>query len=176
MATLELGSLEEHLDNDQIRKVRTALSEAGAPPLSEDEHAESVLVERDLDDDVVTDFFDRLEANDALADIYVPVDFEDVVEVDGIRVGSSHALITVLESLKDDFLVEDEDEVEVEEAEDDEDFEADAFDDDDDGADLFGSEEDAIDLKDDRLKQVWHALNKGARASVKRNVNLFIRT
>jgi hypothetical protein len=132
MATLELGSLSEHLEADQVKAVRKALSEVGAPPLPADDHADAVVLDRDIDDDVLTDFFDRLDANDASAEVYLPIDFEDVIDVDGMRVGSLHALILVLESLKEDFFVEeDEDEEEEEEeAELDED-------EDEEGSDLF---------------------------------------
>ena len=103
MATLELGSLSEHLEVDQIKAVRKALAEVGAPPLPADDHADAIVLDREIDDDVLTDFFDRLDANDASAEVYLPIDFEDVLEVDGVRVGSLHALILVLESLKEDY-------------------------------------------------------------------------
>ena len=88
MATLELGSLSEHLEVDQIKAVRKALAEVGAPPLPADDHADAVVLDREIDDDVLTDFFDRLDANDASAEVYLPIDFEEVLDVDGVRIGS----------------------------------------------------------------------------------------
>jgi len=170
MATLELGSLQDHLDSDQLRALRTALSDAGAPALPADDHADSVVVERDLDDDIVNDFFDRLEANDASAEVYLPIDFEDIIEVGDMRVGSSHALITVLEGLREDFFIDSSDD---EDEDDDEDFDDEALDDDDD--DLFASDDEDTDIGDERLQRVWHAMNKGARSSVRKNVALFVR-
>ena len=76
MATLELASLSEHLENDQIKAVQRALAEVGSPTMSADDHAETIVLDRDLDDDVLVDFFDRLDANDASADVYLPIDFE----------------------------------------------------------------------------------------------------
>jgi hypothetical protein len=172
MATLELGTLSEHLENDQIKAVQRALTESGAPALSGDDHAETIVLDRDLDDDVLVDFFDRLDANDASADIYLPIDFEEVIEVDGMRVGSAHALILVLESLKEDFFVDEEEEEEEEEAED---YEYDE-DEDEENGDMFEADDDEPEVKDDRLRRIWHVMHKGAKTSVRKNLCLFVRT
>ncbi|HKE18873.1 MAG TPA: hypothetical protein VKB80_28555 [Kofleriaceae bacterium] len=171
MATLELSTLSEHLENDQVKAVQRALAESGAPSLAVDDHAETLVLDRDLDDDVLVDFFDRLDANDASADVYLPIDFEEVLEVDGMRVGSAHSLILVLESLKEDFFVEEEEdeeeeeeEVEYEEEEDEE------------GGELFESDDDEPEVKDDRLRHIWRVMHKGAKTSVRKNLCLFVRT
>lgn len=172
MATLELGTLSEHLENDQIKAVQRALAESGAPPLAGDDHAETIVLDRDLDDDVLVDFFDRLDANDASADIYLPIDFEEVIEVDGLRVGSAHALILVLESLKEDFFVDEEEEGEEEEEEE---YEFDE-DEDEEGGEVFESDDDEPEVKDDRLRHIWRVMHKGAKTSVRKNLCLFVRT
>jgi hypothetical protein len=172
MATLELGSLSEHLEIDQIKSVQRALAESGAPPLGADDHAETIVIDRDLDDDVLVDFFDRLDANEASADIYLPIDFEDILEVDGLRVGSAHALILVLESLKEDFFVEEEKDEDDEEDEDEESEDEE----DEDGAELFEAEDDEVELKDERLRHIWRVIHKGAKTAVKKNLPLFVRT
>jgi hypothetical protein len=171
MATLELGTLSEHLENDQIKALQRALAESGAPALTADDHAETIVLDRDLDDDVLVDFFDRLDANDASADIYLPTDFEEVIEVDGTRVGSAHALILVLESLKEDFFVEEEEE----EEEEDEDFEYEE-DEDEEGSELFENDDEEVEVKDDRLRHIWRVMHKGAKTSVRKNLCLFVRT
>ena len=176
MATIELGSLSEHLEADQIKALKRALAEAGAPPLGSDDHADAVTLDRDIDDDVLTDFFDRLDANDASADVYLPLDFEDVLDVDGVKVGSAHALALVLDSLKEDFFVEEEDNDDEEEDEDEsEDFDYDE-DDDDDGGSLFGDEDDDVEVKDERLRHIWRLMQKGAKSAIRKNVCLFVRT
>ena len=171
MATLELSTLSEHLENDQVKAVQRALAESGAPNMAADDHAETLVLDRDLDDDVLVDFFDRLDANDASADVYLPIDFEEVLEVDGIRVGSAHSLILVLESLKEDFFVEEteEEEEEEEEAEYEEE-------EDEEGGELFESDDDEPEVKDDRLRHIWHVMHKGAKTSVRKNLCLFVRT
>jgi len=169
MATLELGTLSEHLENDQIKAVQRALAEAGAPNLSGDDHAETIVLDRDLDDDVLVDFFDRLDAS---ADVYLPIDFEEVIDVDGIRVGSAHSLVLVLESLKEDFFVEEEEEEEAEEGEELE-YEEDE---DEEGGEQFEGDDDEVEVKDDRLRHIWHLMHKGAKTSVRKNLCLFVRT
>ena len=170
MATLELGTLSEHLENDQVKAVQRALAEAGAPNMTVDDHAEAIVLDRDLDDDVLVDFFDRLDANDASADIYLPIDFEEVIEVDGMRVGSAHSLILVLESLKEDFFVEEEEDEEEEEEE------AEYEEEEEEGGELFESDDDEPEVKDDRLRHIWHVIHKGAKTSVRKNLCLFVRT
>jgi hypothetical protein len=172
MATLELAGLSEHLETDQIKSVKRALAEVNAPPLPADDHADAVVLDRNIDDDVLTDFFDRLDANDASAEVYLPIDFEDVLDVDGVRVGSLHALVLVLDSLKEDFFVEEEEDDDEEEEE-----EAELDDDDDEAADLFeDDEDDAVEVKDERLRHIWRVLHKGAKTAIKKNVCLFVRS
>ena len=172
MATLELGSLSEHLEVDQIKAVRKALAEVGAPPLPADDHADAVVLDREIDDDVLTDFFDRLDANDASAEVYLPIDFEEVLDVEGVRIGSLHALILVLESLKEDFFVEED---EDDEEEDEEEAELDDEEDEDAG-DLFEDDDEEVEVKDERLRHIWRVLHKGAKTGVRKNVCLFVRT
>ena len=172
MATLELGSLSEHLEVDQIKAVKRALAEVGAPPLPADDHADVMVLDREIDDDVLTDFFDRLDANDASAEVYLPIDFEDVLDVDGVRVGSLHALVLVLDSLKEDFFVEEE----ADEEEEEEEEEAEFDDDDEDGSDLFEDDDDEVEVKDERLRHIWRVMHKGAKTGVRKNVCLFVRT
>src|SRR5690606_25932482 len=131
----------------------------------------AVVLDRDLDDDVITDFIDRLDANDASADIYLPIDFEDILDVDGFRIGSIHALILVLDSLKEDFFVDDE-----EDEDEDEDVDYEDDEEDDEGSDLFGADDDEVEVKDERLRHIWRVMHKGAKAAARKNACLFVRT
>lgn len=176
MATLELSTLTEYLEEEELEAVRHALSEAGTAPLDIDDTAEPILLARDVDDDVFVDFADRVEANDAGADIYLPSDFEDVFEVGEHRFGSAHALLLVLENLREDFFIEDEEEEEESEEPEEGDFEA--FDDEDaEGAgSLFGPDEDAAEMKEDQLRHIWKIMNRGARACIQRGLCLVVRS
>jgi hypothetical protein len=170
MATLELSPLSEHLEADQIKALKKALAEAGAGTLGADDHGETSILDRNIDDDVLKDFMDRLDANDAAADVYLPLDFEDVIEVDGLKVGSTHALALVLDSLKEDFFVEDEDDDEDEEA-DDEGGDEDEEDEDDE----YEADDEEDEVKDVRLQHIWKVLAKGTKTATKRGLCLFVR-
>jgi hypothetical protein len=170
MATIELAPISEHLDGDQIKALKAALAEAGAGALTGDEHAEHVVLDRNVDDDVLKDFMDRLDANDGAADVYLPIDFEDILEVDGLKIGSAHALELVLDSLKEDFFVDDEDDDE------DDDDGGDDEDDDEDDDDEIGDEDEDDEVKDVRLQHIWKSMAKGAKQATKKSVCLFVRS
>lgn len=186
MATLELSILAEHFDDDEIAAIAAAVEEASSHGLDVAEEGESVILERDIDDDIFVDFQDRLDANDASADVYLPVDFEEILEIGDVRFGSAHALLIVLEALKEDFFVEDDqddddDEVEVEDdvvAAPDTDADADDgfdFTDDDEAGGFFSDDESPIEMKDEQLKHVWRAMYKGAQSSVRKALCMFVK-
>lgn len=170
MATLELSTLLDHFDQDEIDAVKAAIQEVSSASFDVAEEGESVVLERDIDSDIFVDFQDRLEANDASADIYLPVDFEDVIEVGEHRFGSSHALLIVLENIKEDFFVEDEEE--DEEVGDDED----EYGFDEDETDGFHADDESpIEMKDEQLRHIWRAMYKGAQSAVRKSLCLYVR-
>lgn len=167
MASLELSPLSEHLDAEEIELVNGAITETGGSELDLDESLDPVIIDRDLDDDSFADFMDRLEANDASADIYVPGDFEDVLDVSGYRVGSSHALMLILESVKDDFFVD-----EDEEHGDDEEIDFESLEET--GEEISEPEDSAMELKDEEMRHIWKLMYRGAKTSVSRKICLFV--
>jgi hypothetical protein len=174
MAIIELAPLPNHLDSEQVEAMTAALhDEASEVDLATEE--DSRIIESNIDDDVFVDFRDRLEANDQDADVYVPVEFEDVVSVGGMRVGSTYALQLVLDSLREDFFVEDpsDGETEMDDAEDD--FERGV--DEEEETDGFYSDEDgAIEMKDEQLRHVWRIMYTAARESLDSNLSVFLLT
>jgi hypothetical protein len=173
MAVLELISLTDHLDDLEIGTVREVLEEVGSAPLDLDSTAEPAVLHAGLDDDIFMDFVDRLAALEASADIYLPSDFEDTFSAGDYVIGSAHSLLLALESLRDEFSVED----------DDEDFEEDA------DGELAGEDVDALDtldgesdddpydadgeeLKDDHLRLIWKSLQRGAQSGIKQGLCL----
>ncbi|HET6611118.1 MAG TPA: hypothetical protein VFG83_03985 [Kofleriaceae bacterium] len=167
MASLELSPLSEHLDAEEIELVNGAITELGENELELDESIDPVVIDRDLDDDSFADFMDRLEANDAAADIYVPGDFEDVIDISGYRVGSSHALLLILEAVKGDFFVD-----EDEEQDDDEEIDFEAMDEPDE--EVSQPEDASMELKDEEMRHLWKLMYRGAKTSVTRKVCLFV--
>ena len=155
MAEIEIGPLTDRLGDDEIAELRARMDRMGAPKLLEDSDEEIASV-GDLDDDVLTEFLDRLDGNDAAAEIYLPVEFEGAIEIGDLRVGSAQFLLDVLEELKDE-LVADEDEDEEEEEDDD--------DDEDEDQQIHGRE----------LKRAWKLFFDGATTAVQRKLPLHIR-
>lgn len=170
MASIELAPLSAHLESDEVKAALASARDAGARDLALDEEGDSVILERDMDTDLFADFMDQLDANEAACDIYMPGDFEEVFEIAGYRVGSAHALVLVLEELKEDYFVDDDAE-DSEEAEDYEEFE-DYADEDEDLAD--GDRDETMELKDQQFRHFWKVMHNAGRTAVARGVCLFL--
>jgi len=173
MASLELNALTEKLENDEIRQIHQGLEDVGAPDLDEPEQLETVVVSGTLDEDMFADFLDQLDANDVAADVYLPVEFDQVYEVEaGYRIGSAHALLAALESLREDLDIDIEDEG---------DFEEDGDYDDDEEEDevmaRFADDEvDATVLKDEQMRTIWRAYFQAASGAIRDNLAIFVTT
>ncbi len=181
MATVELSTLSDFLDEEEISSVKSRLEETGSAPLDIDETAESVVLHGGIDDDIFVDFQDRLEANEVSADIYLPVDFEDAFEVADYRFGSSHALLLALETLREEFSVEEsvepaDDDEEEEEKGEEEDMEFDSLDEEEDDSDPFDDEDSSDELKEDHLRMIWRVMQQGAKTAIKRGLCLVVKS
>jgi hypothetical protein len=168
MADIEIGPLGDHLDEDEIDALAKALEKVGAPRLPKTDDGAAATIAGGLDEDVLAEFMDRLEAHDIACEVYLPVEFEGRVELFDLRVGSAAVLLDVLEELQDDFgLAENEDEDEDEDDEDDDREDED----DDEEEDDHRSE---IDLVQDQLRQVWKLMVRGATAALERKLPLYV--
>ena len=124
------------------------------------------------------------------ADIYIPLDFEEVVKIGEFKIGSTHALQLVLDNLRDDFFVEsDEDDDEEEEdlvgnefdVEDSEGDEDDAGLDDmatefSDGESYGHDDSSDIDAKDEQLRHIWKVVHRAAKESIEAKLALVFHT
>jgi hypothetical protein len=152
MAEIEIGPLAERLSDEEIIELANGLEQLGAPRLPKAASDEAVPV-GDVEDDVLSEFLDRLEAHDAACEIYLPVEFDGRVEVGDLRVGSAVHLLEVLDEMKDELAIdEDEDEEE--------------------GDDEEGHDEDA--LLEPKLRHAWKLLFEGAQAAVDRHLPLLL--
>jgi len=178
MPALELCPLAEHLEDSEIESLIEQLEDADVENIDLAEDADPVPLEQDYDDDVFVDFWDQLEANDVACDVYLPLEFEDVLEIGERRYGSAHALLIVLANIKEDMFLDDDEEEEEEEDEavEDIDDELDEFDD-------YGAEDDeqyeaedesATEVKDEQMRQVWRTMNKAARIAIAQRLALFV--
>jgi hypothetical protein len=168
MASIEIGPLSQYLDDDELAVITKAFEEADIG-LDVDEEADMRLLEGDIDEDIFADFLDRLDAQGVGCDIYVPGDFEELIEAGGYTIGSAQALMLALDEMRDD-LVSEESEEEEEEA--DEDFEE--FEDDEDEGRFSGGTSEAVHIQESELRHLWKTLYKGARTSARDKVCLFI--
>src|SRR5262245_55895884 len=102
MAAIEIGPLSNRLQDDEIGELTRELETAGVklPPAGDE--GTHVTVADGIDRDVLDEFFDRLETEDIACDIYLPVEFDDRVEIGDLRVGSAAVLLEVLAEIKDD--------------------------------------------------------------------------
>jgi hypothetical protein len=157
MAQIEIGPLTDRLADDELADLNKALEKLGARLPELDESIASTIAD-DLDDDVLAEFFDRLEAEDAACEIYLPIELEARVEVGDLRVGSASHLLEVLDEIKDDLDIEEEEE-EVDDDEEDED------DDDDYEEDIFEAQ----------LKRMWKAFYVGAATAMDKRVPLYVK-
>jgi hypothetical protein len=170
MATVELGSLSQHLEDDEVSAILKALKRNDIEFTPND--ADTVIVAKNLDDDVVADFLDRLDAHEVSADMYLPVEFDGVVKAGNFRVGSAPHLVTILEEMKEELLAEDDDEDEDEEYDDDEDEDDDYEEEEDDDED----DARAIGLKDEQMRGLWKLLFKAAADAATGGTVLFVRS
>lgn len=169
MASIELGPLSQYLDGEELAAITQAFQEVDIA-LNIDQEVDARLLEGDIDEDIFADFLDRLDAQHASCDIYVPGDFEEVIEAGGYTIGSTQALMLALDEMRDDLASDDE---EAEEEEEDEDFEE-FEDDEDEGRFGGGSSSKAVHIQESELRHLWKTLYKGARTCAKDNICLFV--
>ncbi len=153
MAHIDIGPLIERLTEDEITDLKARLDRMGAPKIPDADDGEVVSAGDAIDDDVLTEFLDRLDGHDAAAEIYLPIEFEGAVEIGDLRVGSASFLVDVLEELKDELTSEDED------------------DEDDEDADEDGDER----IHGRQLRRAWKLFYDGAQAGIERKLPLHIR-
>jgi hypothetical protein len=169
MASIEIGPLSQYLDDDELAVITKAFTEADIG-LDVDEEADLRLLEKNIDEDIVADFLDRLDAQGVGCDIYVPGDFEELLEAGGYTIGSTHALMLALDEMRDDLISEESEE------EDDEDEDFEEFEDDEDESRFGGggSSAEAVHIKESELRHLWKTLYKGARTAARDKVCLFV--
>lgn len=160
MAEIDIKPLDERFSDEEIAELAGAMEKIGAPQLPQAAEDSSASFGEGLDDDVVVEFLDRLEVHDMACELYLPVEFEGRIEAVGLRIGSSQALLEVLDEMRDELFIEDEEEDEDLDEEDEEDE----------------YEEDERDIMDAKLKQIWKLLYAGATASVERHLPLHIKS
>jgi len=152
MAEIEIAQLQDRLSEDEVVQLAGVLEELGAASLPKVDDGTALTV-GDIDDDIMSEFLDRLDAHDMAAEIYLPVEFDGRVEVAGLRVASAATLIDVLEEMRDELAVEEESEEEGDGEED---------------------EMDDGDIMAAQLRICWKLLYAGANTAVDKHLPLHI--
>ena len=149
MPELKLVPLDELLSEADRKVLMSELAELDVvelPPEMDDD----AEVEEPLGDDHFADFLARLDAMDMAASIYLPVDFDGIVEVGDHTVGSATMLQEALEELREELeLVEDPEE-----------------DDDEDGIDM--------EMIEERIRFTWHVFLRAANTCIDRQLPLLL--
>jgi len=146
MAELRLLPLGDTLSTQQINALKHELVELGVDDLNEgDDDAD---LDEALTEDQLTDFMDRLDAHDLACNIYLPVEFEGVVELGELSVGSAHSLLDALEELREEL------DIDEEEEEDEEDMD--------------------LEVIEEQLRITWRVFLRAATTCVDRQVPLHV--
>jgi len=153
MAEIVVAPLAERLSEEEIAELAKELPRVGAR-LPDTDDGETQTLARRIDEDVLAEFWDRLDSYDAACDVYLPVEFEGRVEIGDIRVGSAPVLAEILEELRDEFGAVEKDEDAEDEPADDE----------------------YRDPMEGQLKNLWGLVMEGAQAAVDRKLALFLKT
>ncbi len=152
MAEIEIGPLTDRLSDEEITDLASEMEKLGAPPLPHADDTAAAAVGGGLEDSVLGEFFDLLEVHDVAAEIYLPVEFEGSVEVAHLRVASAPVLLEVLDEIKDELEIDEDDEAE-------EPDEADAD----------------RRLLEAQLRQVWKLFYSGAQVAMERHLPLHVK-
>ena len=146
MAELRLLQLEDTLSSQQISFLKRELAELGVDELSEgDDDAD---LEESVTEDQLTDFMDRLDAHDLACDIYLPAEFDGIIEIGELSVGSAHSLLDALEELREEL------DIDEEEGEDDEELD--------------------MEVIEEQLRFTWRVFLRAANTCVDRQIPLHV--
>jgi len=154
MAEIEIGPLSDRLSDDDIAELSKQMEKLGAPQLPRADESQATSVADGVDEDALVEFLDRLDVHDLAAEIYLPVEFEGSAEVAGMRVASAAMLLDVLEEVKEELALDEDEEVDEED-------------------EAFDEDRRAIEVE---LRKVWKYFFDGATSAVERKLPLHIRS
>jgi len=158
MAEIELAPLSHRLDEEEVKQLAKKLKELGVTEFDRGEEQSNHTIASRLSEEAMTEFLDRLDAHDLGADIYLPVEFDGRVTIGDLRVASTQALGDILDEMKEELGVDDEDEGDEDEEEEDEDEE----------------DEDEGTVIEAQLRHIWHLVADGAAESIDKGMPLHL--
>ncbi|MCB9557666.1 MAG: hypothetical protein H6707_16270 [Deltaproteobacteria bacterium] len=157
MAELRLLPLDEVLDAKEIVLLSKKLAEQGIDDLPEGEDV--IEFDAPLSEEQLDDFMDRLAAHDIACSIYLPLEFDETVDIPNEEaehksVGSVHRLLEALEELREELDVDSEVDEDEEEDEDEEPVD--------------------LELVDEQLSYAWRVFARAAVACANRQIPLHV--
>jgi len=160
MAEIELAPLSHRLDDDEVKLLAKRLKDLGVAEFDRGEDHSNHTIAARLSEEALTEFLDRLDAHDLGADIYLPVEFDGRVTVGEYRVASSYSLQDVLEEMKEELGVSEDEDYDDEEEEDEDEEE----------------EEDEGTVIEAQLRHIWQLVSDGAEESIDKAMPLHLQT
>jgi hypothetical protein len=160
MAEIELAPLAHRLDDDEVKLLGKRLKDLGVTDFDRGDDSHGHTIAARLSEEALTEFLDRLDAHDLGAEIYIPIEFDGRVTVGDYRVASTQALLEVLEEMKEELGVDEEDEFADEEEEEEDEEE---------------EEEDGT-VIEAQLRHIWQLVADGATESIDKGVPLHLQT
>ncbi len=158
MAEIDVGTLPDRLDDDEValvfEKLREHLGEADVV-LPEGDSGAGGQVADGIDEVVLAEFVDRLELSDLGCEYYVPLEFEGKIDCGDYCVGSVFSLVEVLEEMMDDLDIEDVDQ-DLDELLDEDDYASD------------------LELLTAQLRLLWRMFYDGAGEAIDTELCLFV--
>ena len=155
MSAIELAPLSDRLDEDEMKSLTRLLEQAGAKLPAMDDHTTQAFAKR-LSEEAMTEFVDRLDAHDVAADIYLPAEFEGPLVVGDYRIASAFTLQEILEEMKEELAIEDDD--------------YDEDDEDDDGEEL-----DEGSVIEAQMRNIWQLVTDACAESIEKTSPLHLR-
>ena len=173
MAEIEIGPLHDRLSDEEVAELLKKMDRKGYGALPTGDEKSLSFQGETVDSSALTDLIDRLDAYDAAAEIYVPVEFDGQIEVGDLRVGSLLALLDALEELTEDLEEEkDEDEEEAKKEDEDEEDEADEDEQEDEDEDFVAvGRRSAV-----KTLKVLRTVNEVARLALEKKLPLHLRS
>lgn len=170
MAEIEIGPLHDRLSDDEVADLAKKIDKKGYGKLPAGDEKSLAIQGETVDGPALTDLIDRLDAYDAAAEIYVPLEFDGQIEVGDLRIGSLPALLDALEELTEDLEEENDEDEESEDDEEEEEeaAEAEAEEDDDYG---YGGRRSAA-----KTLKVLKTVDEVARLALEKKLPLHIRS
>jgi hypothetical protein len=160
MAEIELAPLSHRLDEEEVKQLAKKLKDLGVSEFDRGEDHSNHTIASRLSEEAMTEFLDRLDAHDLGAEIYLPVEFDGRVTIGDLRVASTQALSDILDEMKEELGVDDEDE--KYEDEDEEEEEEDEED------------EDEGTVIEAQLRHIWQLVADGAAESLDKGMPLHL--